>query len=199
MHVLRQKRVGAVLGARRSGCRWPATAGRARNSTRQIRIRRYDATAAVRTISRMLRLVPSPSRLKRILVVDDDSGIRSLIELHLRNEGYDVILAEDAMAATRALLRRAPDLLLVDIHMPYWNGLDFVTTLMADPTMPFMPVIFMTGDERRAERAEALGARCLVKPFFRDMLIAMVRERLDAVPAVHCAAVREPTYGVAAA
>lgn len=174
-------------------------ASRLRHPTRRTEVRRYDAKAAVRSISRMLRLVPPPPRLKRILVVDDDPGIRSLIELHLRNEGYHVALAEDAMAAARALLRRPPDLLLVDVHLPYWNGIDFVAALMADPTMPFMPVIFMTGDERCAERAEALGARCLVKPFFRDRLVAMVRERLDAVPAVHAAAVRELAHHAAAA
>ncbi|MGQ0653169.1 MAG: response regulator [Betaproteobacteria bacterium] len=110
----------------------------------------------------------------RILVVDDDEMMRALVEVHLRNEGYTVELAEDAVVAGRILLKRRPDLLLVDVEMPYWNGLDFAATLRADTSIPFFPIIVMTAHESCAQRARRLGLECLLKPFVKDDLLGLV-------------------------
>lgn len=115
-----------------------------------------------------------------ILVVDDDESMRELVQLHLRNEGYRVETAEDAMAAGRLILREPPDLLVVDVEMPHWNGLDFVATIRADATIPYIPVIVMTAHEGCAQRARRLGLDCLLKPFFKNGLVDLVKQSLAA-------------------
>jgi DNA-binding NtrC family response regulator len=125
----------------------------------------------------MLRLAARDER-GHILVVDDDDSMRELVGLHLRNAGYRTEMAEDATVAGRLILRRTPDVLIVDVEMPYWNGLDFVATMRADSTIPFMPVIVMTAHAGCAQRARRLGLDCLLKPFFKDALLDLVEQSL---------------------
>ncbi|MGQ0651911.1 MAG: response regulator [Betaproteobacteria bacterium] len=114
----------------------------------------------------------------RILVVDDDPTMRELVALHLRNAGYRVQLAEDAIAGARRVLEAAPDLLLVDVEMPHWNGLDFAATMRADTALPFIPIVVMTAHEQYALRTRRLGLDCLVKPFLKDGLLKVVERNL---------------------
>jgi two-component system phosphate regulon response regulator PhoB len=114
---------------------------------------------------------------KTILVVDDETAIRELLKLHLVNAGYQVLLAEDAIIGGRMLVERRPDLLLIDAHLPYMSGIDFVATLIADQSLPAMPVVFMTAREELSARAHALADACLMKPFLATELLAVV-ERL---------------------
>lgn len=114
----------------------------------------------------------------KVLVVDDERSIRDLMALHLRSAGHQVLLAEDALVAGRMLLESKPDLLLVDVDMPYMNGQDFVATLLADQTVPYVPVIFVTADETFGPRALALGADCVTKPCRADVLLDLVARRL---------------------
>jgi two-component system, NtrC family, response regulator AtoC len=60
---------------------------------------------------------------RRVLVVDDEAGLRHTLTLILRDEGYDVITAEDGEAGLRLALADAPDLVLCDVRMPRLGGL----------------------------------------------------------------------------
>ncbi len=110
----------------------------------------------------------------RVLVVDDDECIRELLKLHLSNAGYEVQLAEDAVAAGRLLLRSTPDLMIADVNMPYMDGFEFVSAVRADRTVPYFPVIFLTAMNDIADRARELGATWLSKPIRADRLLAVV-------------------------
>src|SRR4051794_34164238 len=110
----------------------------------------------------------------KILVVDDNANIRELVRLHLTAAGHDVLLAEDALVAGRMLLDTAPDLLIVDVALPYMSGHEFVATLVADCTVPCIPVIFLTGDESFSARAADLNAECLLKPCDAGKLVETV-------------------------
>src|SRR5437870_3155410 len=59
-----------------------------------------------------------------ILVVDDDQTIRELLQLHLRNAGYAVHVAEDAVEAGHLVLRSPPDLIISDVNMPHMDVRD---------------------------------------------------------------------------
>ncbi|MCK9362865.1 MAG: response regulator [Syntrophales bacterium] len=61
-------------------------------------------------------------RRKRILVVDDEAPIRRVLELKLKNGGYEVFLAEDGEAALRIIESEEPDAMVTDINMPRMNG-----------------------------------------------------------------------------
>jgi DNA-binding response OmpR family regulator len=114
----------------------------------------------------------------RILVVDDDPCMRELLKLHLRSAGYEVGVAEDALVAGRMILNAPPDLLVIDVGMPYLNGFEFVATLVADQTVPCIPVIFLTAAPHGEIRAAALGAGYLQKPCIADDLLKAVEQRL---------------------
>jgi DNA-binding response OmpR family regulator len=117
-------------------------------------------------------------RRRKVLVVDDEPAIRELLKLHLANAGYDVRLAEDAIVAERALRESPPDLVVVDVAMPYRGGLEFVAGLSADEELARLPVIFITGQEGLESGARALGAGCLKKPFAVDALLDLVGRNL---------------------
>jgi two-component system, chemotaxis family, chemotaxis protein CheY len=111
----------------------------------------------------------------RVLVVDDDACLRELLKLHLSNAGYDVVVAEDAVEAGKALLRKRPSLMLVDVDLPYMNGLDLVAAVKGDPEFCRIPVLFLTGRDDMEERAAKVGAAgCLRKPLFARELIGSV-------------------------
>lgn len=117
-----------------------------------------------------------------ILVVDGDRGMRDLITLHLTNAGYEVTAAPDAILAGRRLLRAAPDLLVVDADLPYLSGVEFLATIVADSSLPYVPAILLASRDSLAPRADALGVPCLVKPFFVDRLVNLVQQQLQARP-----------------
>ena len=133
------------------------------------------------------------SKRARILVVDDESPIRELLRLHLQNAGYEVIEAADAVVAGKMVLAGAwkIDLMIVDAYMPYMSGIDFAAAVIADTTLPPVPIILITGRNELAERADALGVPCLTKPFTADTLAAMVARTLAAALPVSDAALRE--------
>ena len=110
-----------------------------------------------------------------ILVVDDDESIRDLLRMHLSAAGYDVQVAEDAIAAGYLVLRSPPDLIITDINMPHMDGFEFIAALKADTTIPRIPVVFLTSYEEGDERGKALGAvGYLTKPVRADKLLQVV-------------------------
>jgi DNA-binding response OmpR family regulator len=119
------------------------------------------------------------TRPRNILVIDDDLTIRELLRLHLGSAGFTVAVADDALVARRMLVGCTPDLLVVDIDMPQLNGLDFVTAFYADPYAQHIPVLFITASEELAQKAEALDADCLRKPFYRQVLLEAVTRSLN--------------------
>jgi CheY-like chemotaxis protein len=89
-----------------------------------------------------------------VLVIDDDESIRALL-----------LLAEDAIVGGRLALSDAPDLILLDVQMPYMNGYELAAALKLDPMTRRIPVVFLTIDENVAEQAGRLGiAGYLNKP-----------------------------------
>ena len=115
----------------------------------------------------------------RVLVVDDDEDMRELIRIHLRDAGYDVVLAEDAVEAGHKIAERVPDLIIADYKMPYMNGREFIAALRADATIPDLPVIFITAMENVAEFAgQTFGFPLLAKPFRADELLGHVKAGL---------------------
>ena len=115
----------------------------------------------------------------QILVVDDQTDMRELLALHLRNAGYRVVAAEDAVAAGHRVAEALPDLIICDFKMPYMDGVEFISALRADATIRDIPVVFITGREHGAEvSGKTFGFPLLVKPLLADDLLATVAEQL---------------------
>jgi CheY-like chemotaxis protein len=114
-----------------------------------------------------------------ILVVDDDGTIRELLQLHLRNAGYAVHAAEDAMQAGHMILRQPPDLIISDVNMPHMDGFEFIAAVRADTSLPYIPVIFLTSEEEGETRGKELGAVGYVaKPIRADRLLDLVAKHV---------------------
>lgn len=117
--------------------------------------------------------MPRPA-LKTVLVVDDDPGVLRLVARLLRGD-YAVRSAASGPQALRALREEAPDLLLLDIHLPGMDGLAVLREVAA--ARPGLAVIMLTGntDIGTASLALSSGARgYLTKPFSREDLRGVV-------------------------
>jgi len=112
----------------------------------------------------------------KILVVDDDDEIRSLLQVVLTREGFDVQLAKDAAAAHRILAtRKAVDLVILDIMMPDVDGLTFCQRLRETDDVPILMVSARSLSVDRSIGLEAGADDYLPKPFERRELVARVR------------------------
>jgi two-component system nitrogen regulation response regulator NtrX len=119
--------------------------------------------------------------MAQILVVDDEIGIRELLFEILRDEGHDVVLAENASVArtTREMMR--PDLVLLDIWMPDTDGITLLKEWAANGKLN-MPVVMMSGHAtiETAVEATKIGALdFLEKPIGMQKLLLAVRQGLD--------------------
>ena len=113
-----------------------------------------------------------------ILVVDDDTRLRSLLQRFLRENGFYVSTAKDAAEARERLTEYKFDLLIVDIMMPNETGLAFLEKFRAESNLP---VIMLTAMGETADRITGLSAGAddyLPKPFEPDELICRVRAML---------------------
>jgi CheY-like chemotaxis protein len=122
------------------------------------------------------RMQPSEPRHAKVAVIDDDRFIRYLLDLHLRNAGYQVFAAEDAVAGARLVVECTPDVIVCDVDMPFMDGYEFVSVLRADPTTRHIPVIFLTVNTSVGDRAKELGAAHLMKPVMVDELLRTVAQ-----------------------
>lgn len=114
----------------------------------------------------------------RILVVDDDPGIRSSIASHLRDAGYLVVTAEHGRIALELFDQERPDLVLTDLAMPEVDGFEVVSTIRRRSATPII-VLSVRGSESERVRALDVGADDFVpKPFSVPELLARVRAQL---------------------
>ena len=116
-----------------------------------------------------------------IIVVDDDIDIARFIEVNLKLQGYEVVLAHDGETALQLIDERQPALAIVDWMMPKLDGLDLTRRLRADPMTAPMPVILLTARGQTADKVIGLSAGAddyLVKPFDTLELVARVRSTL---------------------
>jgi len=118
----------------------------------------------------------------RILIIDDDVQIRTLLKEILQQEGYEVVDAPDGLEGVRLYRENPADLVITDIIMPEKEGLEIIRELRTDfPEVKIMAISGggRIGPEPYLQIAERLGAQSiLTKPIGRDELIGAVREAL---------------------
>jgi len=120
--------------------------------------------------------------LKRILVVDDELQIRTMLAQMLEQEGYAVHTAENGEEGLALVGRHAFDLVITDMIMPVKDGLKFIMELVRD--YPDLKILAISGGgaikaERYLTMAGYLGdIATLEKPFKREVLLELVRKQL---------------------
>lgn len=122
---------------------------------------------------------PGPDTRPRILVVDDEPGIRELLSRTLTMSDYDVDVAGDGASAVDRLRSSQYDLLLTDIRMPGMDGLAVIRE--ARRYHPGLPVIIITGYSTESTAIEALNlgvSAYITKPFQRHQVLSRVARAL---------------------
>src|SRR5262245_34612500 len=119
--------------------------------------------------------------MKTILVVDDDSAVRDVLQFCLERAGYFVTTAPQARAALAELDHFVPDLVLLDLGLPDMSGFDLLQGWRQNERTRTMPIIVLTG--RTDERDRIVGLRSgaddyVGKPFSRDELLARIENLL---------------------
>ena len=101
----------------------------------------------------------------KVLIVDDQKGIRLLLEEVFREEGWQVCCVSDGQAALRQIDIFQPNLILMDVRMPNMSGLEAARAILQ---LQPVPIIMMTayGETDVADAALAAGIKeCIIKPF----------------------------------
>ena len=115
---------------------------------------------------------------KRILIVDDERDVLSVLGKGLTKRGYSVILADNGGDAIMLAKSEHPDLIVLDILMPGMDGTEVAAELRENPETEDIPVMFLTclyPKEKEAERGNMIGAHLMfAKPYdIEEMLTAI--------------------------
>lgn len=110
-----------------------------------------------------------------VMVVEDEEGIRELIQLFLMKKGYRVIEAEDGYGAMDLLAKEKPDLILLDIEMPGMNGLEVCEQIRMQTNLPILFVSYRKELSYKLQGLEAGGDDYITKPFDFHELEARIR------------------------
>ena len=116
-----------------------------------------------------------------ILLVEDNPQNRKLARTLLELEGYDVVEAEDAAAALKALEARRPDLILMDIQMPGMDGITLSRRLRERADTRDLPIIALTAYAMKGDRERFIAAGMdgyISKPIDPNTLPSLVRSHL---------------------
>ncbi len=118
---------------------------------------------------------------KRVLVVDDEIHIVHVVAIKLRNNGYEVISADNGAEAYDLALKEEPDIIVTDFQMPIMSGMELIEKLRENDTTKEIPVIMLTARsfavaQEEQDRLQISG--CLSKPFSPKELLSHIEDIL---------------------
>jgi DNA-binding response OmpR family regulator len=116
-----------------------------------------------------------------VVVADDDTITRSIINLKLKSRGYNVITASDGSEALRVIEAEAPDLVVLDAMMPGINGFELLRQIKTTPKTAGTLVVMLTSRKLEQDIVGALNAGAsdyLVKPFIPEELAVRIARLL---------------------
>lgn len=114
----------------------------------------------------------------RILIVEDEEALATLLEYNLGKEKFDVAIAGDGDEALLKIEEQTPDLVILDWMLPRISGIEVCRRIRAKPETKNLPVIMLTARSEEADRIRGLETGAddyLTKPFSNDELVARVR------------------------
>ncbi len=118
----------------------------------------------------------------KLLLVDDEPGLREAVKAYLEDSGFTVNAVSNAQDGWEMLQQNSADLVITDIMMPQVNGYEFLKQLRADNRFKTLPVVFLTAKGMTSDRIQGYHAGCdayISKPFVPDELVAIVENLLE--------------------
>jgi DNA-binding NtrC family response regulator len=120
--------------------------------------------------------------MPRVLVIDDQSGVRTMISLVLRINHFEIVEAATAAAALKSFKEARFDLAIVDIFLQGTNGSDLITTMRGYmPDLPVVAISGMTALDFLPKSPELADVVCLQKPFRPNDLICAIEAARKAI------------------
>ena len=116
-----------------------------------------------------------------ILIIDDEVGLRNLLKFRLASFGYDVLTAEDGYVGIEMAKEKMPHLIILDIMMPYFNGIEVCKKLKSDYKTKEIPIIFLSVLAQKEDLElgrQAGGEFFLTKPYDPEKLNLVIRMAL---------------------
>lgn len=118
----------------------------------------------------------------KLLLVDDEPGLREAVQAYLEDSDFDVQVASNAIEGWDLLQQQTPDLVISDVMMPKVDGYAFLKQMRDDPRFKTLPVVFLTARGMTMDRIQGYQAGCdayLPKPFDPEELVAIVTNLLE--------------------
>ena len=118
------------------------------------------------------------TKTPRLLLVDDEPGLRNAVQAYLEDEGFQVSTAVDGEEGWQKALEILPDLVITDVMMPRCDGYGLLNKIREDERLGGTPVIFLTAKGMTIDRTQGYQAGVddyIPKPFDPDELVARVR------------------------
>jgi len=118
---------------------------------------------------------------KRVLVVDDEIHIVHVVAIKLRNNGYEVISADNGAEAYDLALKDKPDMIVTDFQMPIMSGMELIEKLRQNDATKNIPVIMLTARSfavPQEQQDELHISACLSKPFSPKELLGQIEDIL---------------------
>jgi two-component system, OmpR family, alkaline phosphatase synthesis response regulator PhoP len=125
-------------------------------------------------------MMTDPLSPKKILVVDDDTTVTTLLNGLLSTEGYAVLVAHDGLDAMVQVRKNVPDLIILDVMMPEINGYDVCKDLKFDERFKSIPIIIITSRPQELDPRIGLlmGIDYMQKPIDTKLLLEKIRKVL---------------------
>jgi len=118
---------------------------------------------------------------RKVLVVDDEIHIVHVVAIKLRNNGFDVITAENGSQAYELACKEKPDIIVADYQMPVMNGLELTEKIRQNEATKNIPVVMLTARSFSIEediRKKLQISQCLSKPFSPKELLRSIEDTL---------------------
>ncbi len=118
--------------------------------------------------------------MSKVMLVEDDVTMLSLLTTLLEMEGFEVVkfVEENQEKVFQTLREQKPDLVLLDVHLRQFNGLDLLKQIKKDDELGKMKVLMSSGMDFKIECKQAGADDFILKPYMPDALIAQMRHLL---------------------
>ncbi len=115
---------------------------------------------------------------KRILIVDDEPDLLEVISIRLKKSGFEIIQGKDGKEALDLTRQMLPDLIIIDVYLPYINGDEVVRIIKADEALKHIPIILISATLKSiSEKFQNCGANTYkTKPFESEDLINTIKQ-----------------------
>jgi CheY-like chemotaxis protein len=117
--------------------------------------------------------------MRKLLIADDEAGIRSLVRMTLQSDAYEILEAADGAEALALARAHRPELILLDVSMPGLSGLEVCRVLRAQPETAATTIVMLTAGAQDSDREEGKAAGAddyFTKPFSPVALLRKVDE-----------------------